>query len=41
MSRALTAALAQATVQCTLDGYIDNILKSDDQFDQCVDDRIG
>lgn len=30
--------LAQAIVQCTLDGYIDNILKSDDKFDQCVKD---
>ncbi len=30
--------LAQAIVQCTLDGYIDNPLKSDDKFDQCVKD---
>ncbi|GEP38599.1 hypothetical protein NPS01_22620 [Nocardioides psychrotolerans] len=30
--------LAQAIVQCTLDGYVDNILKSDDPFDQCVKD---
>ena len=29
---------AQAIVQCTLDGYIDNILKDDDPFDQCVYD---
>ena len=29
---------AQAIVQCTLDGYIDNILRSDDKFDQCVKD---
>ncbi len=28
--------LAQAIVQCTLDGYLDNPLKSDDKFDQCV-----
>ena len=30
--------VAQAIVQCTLDGYVDNILKDDDPFDQCVDD---
>ncbi|MDN4171760.1 lytic transglycosylase domain-containing protein [Nocardioides sp. SOB77] len=29
-------SFAQAVVQCTLDGYIDNILKKDDPFDQCV-----
>ncbi|WP_435742875.1 lytic murein transglycosylase [Nocardioides sp. SYSU DS0663] len=29
-------SLAQAIVQCTLDGYIDNILKKGDPFDQCV-----
>jgi len=29
---------AQAIVQCTLDGYIDNILRSDDPFDKCVYD---
>jgi membrane-bound lytic murein transglycosylase B len=28
----------QAIAQCTLEGYIDNILKSDDPFDQCVYD---
>lgn len=28
---------AQAVVQCTLDGYIDNPLKKDDPFDKCVD----
>lgn len=28
--------LAQAIVQCTLDGYIDNILSNNDPFDQCV-----
>jgi len=27
---------AQAVVQCTLDGYFDNIFKKDDPFDQCV-----
>jgi membrane-bound lytic murein transglycosylase B len=27
----------QAAAQCLLDGYIDNILKTDDPFDQCVD----
>ena len=26
----------QAIAQCTLEGYIDNILKSDDPFDKCV-----
>jgi hypothetical protein len=26
----------QAVLQCTLDGYIDNILKTDDPFDQCI-----
>ncbi|GAA4362231.1 lytic transglycosylase domain-containing protein [Nocardioides caricicola] len=29
---------AQAVLQCTLEGYIDNILKKDDPFDQCVYD---
>jgi hypothetical protein len=29
---------AQAIVQCTLDGYIDNLLRDDDPFDQCVYD---
>lgn len=29
---------AQAVVQCTLDGYIDNLLRSDDPFDKCVYD---
>jgi membrane-bound lytic murein transglycosylase B len=29
---------AQAVVQCTLDGYVDNILRDDDPFDQCVYD---
>jgi len=28
---------AQAVLQCTLEGYIDNILKSDDPFDKCVE----
>ncbi|WP_166389444.1 lytic transglycosylase domain-containing protein [Nocardioides ochotonae] len=27
---------AQAVVQCTLDGYFDNIFKTDDPFDRCV-----
>jgi len=31
---------AQAIVQCTLDGYIDNILRSDDPFDRCVADYL-
>ncbi|MBZ5739289.1 lytic murein transglycosylase [Nocardioides mangrovi] len=30
----------QAIAQCTLDGYIDNILRSDDPFDQCVYDYM-
>ncbi|MDI6909439.1 lytic murein transglycosylase [Nocardioides sp.] len=30
--------VAQAIVQCTLDGYVDNVLKDDDPFDQCVYD---
>jgi membrane-bound lytic murein transglycosylase B len=29
---------AQAILQCTLEGYVDNILKSDDPFDKCVYD---
>ena len=29
---------AQAIVQCTLDGYVDNILRNDDPFDKCVYD---
>ncbi len=29
---------AEAIVQCTLEGYVDNILKDDDPFDQCVYD---
>ncbi len=29
---------AQAIVQCTLEGYVDNLLKDDDPFDQCVYD---
>jgi membrane-bound lytic murein transglycosylase B len=28
----------QAVAQCTLEGYIDNILKDDDPFDECVYD---
>ena len=27
---------AQAVLQCTLDGFVDNILKKDDPFDKCV-----
>ncbi len=27
---------AQAVVQCTLDGFVDNILRNDDPFDRCV-----
>ncbi len=30
--------VAQAIVQCTLDGYIDNPLVSNDNFDQCIRD---
>lgn len=29
---------AQAVLQCTLEGYIDNILRNDDPFDKCVYD---
>ncbi|GAB6985217.1 lytic transglycosylase domain-containing protein [Nocardioides pyridinolyticus] len=29
---------AQAVAQCTLEGYVDNILRDDDPFDRCVDD---
>lgn len=36
-----TLSYAQAVLQCTLDGYIDNILKNDDPFDQCVEDYMG
>lgn len=36
-----TLSYAQAVLQCTLDGYIDNILKNDDPFDQCVDDYMN
>jgi membrane-bound lytic murein transglycosylase B len=28
--------LAQARIQCVLDGYVDNLLKTDDPFDKCV-----
>lgn len=35
-----TLSYAQAVLQCTLDGYIDNILVSDDPFDQCVEDYM-
>jgi hypothetical protein len=30
--------LAQAIVQCTLDGHINNLLRNDDPFDLCVED---
>lgn len=36
-----TLSYAQAVLQCTLDGYIDNILKNDDPFDQCVEDYMN
>lgn len=36
-----TLSYAQAVLQCTLDGYINNILKNDDPFDQCVEDYMG
>ena len=32
---------AQAVLQCTLDGYVDNILSSNDPFDKCVKDYMG
>jgi len=32
--------LAQAIVQCTLDGLIDNPLSATDKFDQCIDDYM-
>ena len=28
--------VAQAIAQCTLDGYVDNVLSNDDPFDRCV-----
>lgn len=31
-------SVAQAIVQCALDGYVDNLFKKDDPFDQCVKD---
>lgn len=36
-----TLSYAQAVLQCTLDGYIDNILKQGDPFDLCVEDYMG
>ena len=36
-----TLSYAQAVLQCTLDGYVDNILKNDDPFDQCVEDQTS
>jgi membrane-bound lytic murein transglycosylase B len=35
-----TLSYAEAVLQCTLDGYIDNVLVSDDPFDQCVEDYM-
>jgi membrane-bound lytic murein transglycosylase B len=35
-----TLSFAQAVLQCTLDGYIDNILKQGDPFDLCVEDYM-
>ena len=32
-----TLSYAEAVLQCTLDGYIDNVLVDDDPFDQCVE----
>ncbi|MBM7508773.1 membrane-bound lytic murein transglycosylase B [Nocardioides salarius] len=32
---------AQAVLQCTLDGYVDNILSSTDPFDKCVNGYMG
>ena len=36
-----TLSYAQAVLQCTLDGYIDNLLKQGDPFDLCVEDYMG
>ena len=35
-----TLSFAQAVLQCTLDGYIDNILKQGDPFDLCVEEYM-
>ncbi len=35
-----TLSFAQAVLQCTLDGYINNILKQGDPFDLCVEDYM-
>lgn len=32
---------AQAVLQCTLDGYVDNVLSSTDPFDKCVNKYMG
>ena len=32
---------AQAVLQCTLDGYVDNVLSSNDPFDKCVNKYMG
>jgi membrane-bound lytic murein transglycosylase B len=36
-----TLSFAQAVLQCTLDGYINNILKQGDPFDTCVEDHMN
>ncbi len=36
-----TLSYAQAVLQCTLDGYVDNILSSTDPFDKCVKKYMG
>ncbi|ANH37254.1 hypothetical protein I601_0808 [Nocardioides dokdonensis FR1436] len=36
-----TLSFAQAVLQCTLDGYVDNILNSNDPFDKCVKGYMG
>ncbi len=36
-----TLSYAQAVLQCTLDGYVDNILNSNDPFDKCVKGYMG
>ncbi|WP_300643972.1 lytic murein transglycosylase [Nocardioides sp.] len=35
-----TLSFAQAVLQCTLDGHINNIFKKDDPFDLCVEDYM-
>ena len=36
-----TLSYVQAVAQCTLEGYIDNILRNDDPFDRCVKHYMG